>query len=138
MKELKEYISILSTDVGGLKTAAQEEIKGIEELTPPVKIRVNAGLRSFITEQQEEYFKFHKEICVLAKEKGEIEKEITKSVERVEQLEEAMGIPHTELLPAEVNAPRAASASASPHGGLNANLAAAGAATNPARAAQVL
>ena len=94
MKDLSEYISMMNTDVTGLKKAAEEEIKSIEAITPPVKTKIVNDLRGFITEQQEEYFRLHKELCILSKEKTDISKDIAKSLERIESLEDSLGIPH--------------------------------------------
>ena len=93
IKDLGEYIGLLKGDLKGLKTAADEEIKSIENVIPPVKSKIITDLRGFITEQQEEYFRLHKELCILAKEKGDIEKEIKKSLDKIGQLEEFLGNP---------------------------------------------
>eukprot|EP00831_Metopus_contortus_P036896 TRINITY_DN29113_c0_g1_i1.p1 TRINITY_DN29113_c0_g1~~TRINITY_DN29113_c0_g1_i1.p1 ORF type:complete len:165 (-),score=40.39 TRINITY_DN29113_c0_g1_i1:89-583(-) len=98
MQDLGEYISILKDDVAGLDKAAKEEIAEIEMITPPAKTRMISSLRKFLTEQQEEYFKFHKDVCVLTKEKDDLSKGVAKCFERVSQLEESLGISHPQRI----------------------------------------
>ena len=92
-KELKEYVSIFQGDMKGLKTAGEEEIKQIEALTPPAQTRIMSTLRSFITEQQEEYFRLHKELALLVHDNAAIVRDIGKALEHIEQLEESLGAP---------------------------------------------
>eukprot|EP00826_Nyctotherus_ovalis_P053523 TRINITY_DN6972_c0_g4_i1.p1 TRINITY_DN6972_c0_g4~~TRINITY_DN6972_c0_g4_i1.p1 ORF type:complete len:193 (-),score=48.80 TRINITY_DN6972_c0_g4_i1:113-613(-) len=92
IKDLREYINLLKGDLTGLKDAAEGEISSVEGTVDPVRDRVMVEMKRFITEQQEEYFRLHKELCVLAKEKGEIGKELEKSYDKIHQMEEGLGI----------------------------------------------
>ena len=92
IKDLREYIDLLKGDLGGLREAAEGEIASVEGTVDPVREKTIRNMKKFIVGQQEEYFKLHKELSILAKEKGELTKELEKAYDKIHLMEEKLGI----------------------------------------------
>ena len=89
---VKKILRSIKTDITKLfKDYENIDTTIIDELKPEI-IQMERRLQNYLVEQKTENFKLIKEIAILEKEKGEIQKQIESCLNRLDRLEMEVGI----------------------------------------------
>ena len=91
-ENVKKILRSIKTDITKLfKDYENIDTTIIDELKPEI-IQMERRLQNYLVEQKTENFKLIKEIAILEKEKGEIQKQIESCLNRLDRLEMEVGI----------------------------------------------